>query len=149
MTDCPCPCHGDSEEGASHEDGDCCPALAEADEAFARSMQELAAHGQEDRDAAMAEWLSRVPAPIPQPVLRLAGVVTMEFDPPPVEVEQLPLWSSIEFAGADLRQRSLGDIRASDGEPLMLATLERNMRHAGMMPWPANVVPIERARRRR
>lgn len=37
-TDCPCPCHGDSEEGASHEDGDCCPALAEADEALAQAL---------------------------------------------------------------------------------------------------------------
>lgn len=54
MTDCDCPCHGDSEEGASHEDGDCCPALAEADEALADMLVE----SEEERREAMAEWLA-------------------------------------------------------------------------------------------
>lgn len=31
---CPCPCHGDSEEGDPHDDGDCCPDLEDGDREF-------------------------------------------------------------------------------------------------------------------
>lgn len=128
MTDCPCPCHGDSEEGASHEDGDCCPALAEADEALAQALSE------NGRDMLLD-------------VSRFAGNVSMEFDPPAVDADQLPLWSSVEFSLTSAP--TLGAIRPGDGAPLTAETFDRLARHAGIMPWPKNVIPIDRARRRR
>lgn len=76
MTDCDCPCHGDSEDAPSHEDGDCCPALAEADEALARALSEN----------------GRV-------LRREAAEIVALLDEPPHDPRQteLPLWSAVPF----------------------------------------------------
>lgn len=127
MTDCDCPCHGDSEDAPSHEDGDCCPALAEADEALARALSEN------------GRVLRREAAEI---------VALLEHDPPPDPRQtELPLWSAAEFTST--ASPILGPLLPAEAEALTRIRLDELARHAGLMSWPENVIPIERARRKR